>query len=499
MLVAYVLGQPPRIEDLFSMTPVTVSRIGEPSQDDKNGNGEAMPADAGCVSTPAFKSVTDAMAYLRQHDVQFVLAQFVDIHGVAKTKSVPVSHFQDILDEGAGFAGFALWGFGMQPHHPDYMARGELSTLSRVPWQPGYARIVCTGYVNNQPYPYDTRWILNQQMKRLAERGWTLNTGLEPEFMLMSRNPDGTVCSADETDTLDKPCYDYKGLSRSRVFLEKLVGSLQQAGIDVYQIDHEDSNGQFEVNFRYSDAVTTADRMVFIRMAAGEIARELKTICTFMPKPMSNRTGSGMHMHLSIAPLEGCGNLFTDDSDSHKLGLSKLAYQFLGGLLKHAGALAALCAPTVNSYKRLVVGRSLSGATWAPAYISYGDNNRTSMVRVPYGRLELRLSDSSCNPYLATAAVIAAGLDGIDNDINPGPPHNFNHYTTSEEELARLGIGVLPQTLHEALAALEQDGLFARALGSDFLREFITIKRMEWVEYQRHVSDWEVDRYLQYF
>jgi glutamine synthetase len=481
------------------MSTSILPRVGASVEHDSNGNGEALGAPAGCVKTPTFKSVTDAMSFLRQHDVRFVLAQFVDIHGVAKTKSVPVSHFQDILDEGAGFAGFALWGFGMQPHHPDYMARGELNTLSLVPWQPGYARIVCTGYVNNQPYPYDTRWILNQQMKRLAERGWTLNTGLEPEFMLMSRKPDGTVCSADETDTLDKPCYDYKGLSRSRVFLERLVQSLQQAGIDVYQIDHEDSNGQFEVNFKYGDAVTTADRMVFIRMAAGEIARELKTICTFMPKPMSNRTGSGMHMHLSIAPLDEDGNLFTDGKDRHKLGLSKLAYQFLGGLLKHAGALAALCAPTVNSYKRLVVGRSLSGATWAPAYISYGDNNRTSMVRVPYGRLELRLSDSSCNPYLATAAVIAAGLDGIDNDIDPGPPHNFNHYTTSTEELARMGIGVLPQTLHEAIAALEQDTLFAEKLGADFLREFITIKRMEWVEYQRHVSDWEVDRYLQYF
>jgi glutamine synthetase len=465
------------------------------SRPDVSGNGEAHPATA----APAFKTVGDAIAFLRQNDVRFVLAQFVDIHGVAKTKSVPVSHFEDILEEGAGFAGFALWGFGMQPHHPDYMARGELSTLSLVPWQPGYARIVCTGYVNNEAYPYDTRWILGQQMKRLAARGWTLNTGLEPEFMLLSRKPDGSICSADETDTLDKPCYDYKGLSRSRVFLEKLVDSLQKVGIDVYQIDHEDSNGQFEVNFRYSDAVTTADRMVFIRMAAGEIAREMKTICTFMPKPTSNRTGSGMHMHMSLSPLEGVANLFSDASDANNLGLSKLAYHFLGGLLKHASALAALCAPTVNSYKRLVVGRSLSGATWAPAYISYGDNNRTSMVRVPRGRLELRLSDSSCNPYLATAAVIAAGLDGIDNEINPGPPHNFNHYTTSTEELARLGIGVLPQTLNEALAALEQDTLFANTLGADFLTEFMTIKRMEWVEYQRHVSDWEVDRYLQYF
>jgi glutamine synthetase len=465
------------------------------------GNGEPVVLSVAAPPTaaPTFKALSDAMEFLRKHQIRYILAQFVDIHGVAKTKSVPVSHFQDVLDEGAGFAGFALWGFGMEPHSPDYMARGELDTLCLVPWQAGYARIICTGYVNNKPYPYDTRWILQQQMNRLAKRGWKLNTGLEPEFMLLSRGPDGKICSSDESDTLDKPCYDYKGLSRSREFLEKLVESLIQVGIDVYQIDHEDANGQFEVNFKYSDAVTTADRMVFIRMAAGEIARELGTICSFMPKPTSNRTGSGMHMHLSISPLESNGNLFYDDSDRHKLGLSQLAYWFLGGLLKHGPALAALCAPTVNSYKRLVVGRSLSGATWAPAYISYGDNNRTSMVRVPFGRLELRLSDSSCNPYLATSAVIAAGLDGIDNKIDPGPPHNFNHYTTSPEELSRMGIGTLPQTLHESIEALQKDTLFAETLGEEFIKEFVGIKRMEWVEYQRHVSDWEVERYLQYF
>lgn len=467
-----------------------------------NGHGavaDSSPAASALPVAKTFRGVYEAKAFLRSNNVKFVLAQFVDIHGVAKAKAVPVSHFEDILNDGAGFAGFALWGFGMQPHDPDYMARGELQTLCLIPWQPGYARIVCTGYVKDKPYPYDTRWILRQQMVRLAERGWTLNSGLEPEFMLLSKRADGTLGPADDTDTLDKPCYDYKGLSRSRLFIERLVDSLQAVGIDVYQVDHEDANGQFEVNFTYSDAATTADRIVLIRMAAGEIARELGTVCTFMPKPTSTRTGSGMHMHLSLAPLDDDGNLFSDKTDRRQLGLSKLAYQFLGGLLKHAPALAALCAPTVNSYKRLVVGRSLSGATWAPAYISYGDNNRTSMVRVPYGRLELRLSDSACNPYLATAAVIAAGLDGIDRGLDPGEPHNFNHYETPTAELVRMGIGTLPQSLHEAVHALESDTLFADKLGHDFIREFVLLKQMEWVEYQRHVSDWEVNRYLQYF
>lgn len=442
----------------------------------------------------------EAIAFLEGHRVKLVLAQFVDIHGVAKTKAVPVAHFRDILEGGAGFAGFAVWGLGQEPHDPDYMAVGDLDTLSLVPWQPGYARIVCNGRVRGQPWPLDTRFVLQQQVARLADRGWILNTGLEPEFMLLARGPDGNLCPADSSDTLDKPCYDYKGLARSRAFLEKLVASLLEVGVDVYQIDHEDANGQFEINFTYTDALTSADRMVFFRMAAAEIARELGCICTFMPKPMANRTGSGMHMHLSLA-TRGAGerNLFADAGDRRGLGLSPLAYHFLGGLLEHASGLAALVAPTINSYKRLVVGQSLSGATWAPAFVSYGDNNRTSMVRVPQGRLELRLADSSANPYLATAAVIAAGLDGIDRQLEPGEPHNYNHYTVPIGELRERGVRVLPQSLGEALAALEADPLFADALGSQFVDEFIRLKRMEWIDYQRHVSQWEVTRYLEFF
>jgi glutamine synthetase len=440
----------------------------------------------------------EAIVFLRDNGVKLVLAQFVDIHGVAKAKAVPVEHFADILQDGAGFAGFAVWGLGQEPHHPDYMAVGDLSTLSLVPWQPGYARIVCNGRVHGKPWPFDTRHILSVQAGRLKERGWTMNAGLEPEFMLVARRPDGSLAPADASDALEKPCYDYKGLSRSRQFLEKLVASLLAVGIDVYQIDHEDANGQFEVNFTYSDALTTADRLIFFRMAAGEIARECGVICTFMPKPQSTRTGSGMHIHVSLADASD-RNLFADAEDRRKLSLSALAYHFLGGMLAHARALAALVAPTVNSYKRLVVGRALSGATWAPAFISYGDNNRTSMVRVPQGRLELRLADSSCNPYLALAATIAAGLDGIDRGLEPGEPHNFNHYTATDAELAERGIGVLPQTLHEALEALQADALFADMLGREFIAEFLRLKRMEWVEFARHVSDWEVARYLEFF
>ncbi|MFN2349731.1 MAG: type III glutamate--ammonia ligase [Thioalkalivibrio sp.] len=440
----------------------------------------------------------EAKAYLESHDVKYILAQFVDIHGVAKTKSVPVSHLNDVLTDGAGFAGFAVWGLRMGPHESDYMARGDLNTLSIVPWQPGYARIVCDGYVDGKPYMLDTRNILAAQIERLKERGWSMNTGLEPEFSLLRRDENGEVIPADDSDRLDKPCYDYKGLSRSREFLERLVESLLAVKFDVYQVDHEDANGQFEINYTYSDCMTSADRYVFFRMAAGEIANQLGLICSFMPKPFSNRTGNGMHMHISIAD-ENNPNIFEDPSDPRALDLSKTAYHFVAGLLEHAPALTALMAPSVNSYKRLVVGRALSGSTWAPAFISYGDNNRTSMVRIPKGRLELRLGDGACNPYLAAAAVIAAGLDGVDRKLEPGEPQNYNFYDCSTSELAEKGIHTLPQSLHEAITALEKDTLFAEQLGKGFIDEFIKLKNMEWVEYSRHVSDWELKRYVEFY
>jgi glutamine synthetase len=438
----------------------------------------------------------EAKQFLAEQQVKYVLAQFVDIHGSAKTKAVPVSHFDDILTAGAGFAGFAVWGLGIEPHGPDFMAVGDLSTLSLVPWQPGYARIACDGHVKGQPWALDTRVVLKQQVARLAERGWTLFTGLEPEFSLLKKDASGKIVPADDSDTLAKPCYDYKGLSRNRQFLETLVEALRQVDIDVYQIDHEDANGQFEINYTYADCLTSADHYLLFKMAASEIAHDLGMVCSFMPKPFANRPGNGMHMHMSIG--DGERNLFADASDAHGLGLSALAYHFLAGILAHAPALAALCAPTVNSYKRLVVGRSLTGATWAPAYISYGDNNRSSMVRIPGGRLELRLPDGACNPYLATAAVIAAGLDGIDRQLNPGAPHNQNLYQLSPEQLHAAGIGILPQNLHEALTALEQDSVLRQALGP-VIDEFLSLKHMEWVEYMRHVSDWEINSYLEFF
>ncbi|SFP21099.1 gamma-glutamylmethylamide synthetase [Geopseudomonas sagittaria] len=441
---------------------------------------------------------SETQKIIDQYGIKYVLAQFVDIHGAAKTKSVPICGLEAVAEAGAGFAGFAICGMGMEPHGPDFMAKGDLSTLTPVPWQPGYGRVVCIGHVDGQPHPYDSRYVLQQQVQRLSDKGWTLNTGLEPEFSLFQRDGAGKLQLVDASDNLDKPCYDYKGLSRSREFLERLTEALQPVGFEIYQIDHEDANGQFEINYTYSDAMTSADRFTFFRMAAGEIANELGIICSFMPKPDPKRAGNGMHFHLSISSATN-KNLFHDASDPSGMGLSKMAYHFMAGLLAHGPALCAFAAPTVNSYKRLVVGRSLSGATWAPAFITYGANNRSAMVRIPYGRIEFRLPDAGCNPYLVSAAIIAAGLDGIDRQLEPGAVCNENLYKLSLEEIAGRGIATLPQSLKEACDALEADPLFREVLGPQIVDEFIKLKRMEWVEYSRHVSDWEIQRYTEFF
>ncbi len=444
------------------------------------------------------KSLAEAKQFLKEHQIKYVLAQFADIHGVAKVKSVPAAHLEDVLTAGAGFAGGAIWGTGIAPNGPDYMAVGDLATLGLVPWQTGYARIVCDGHVNGKPYEYDARVVLKKQLEKMHEKGWTFFTGLEPEFSLLKKDEQGKLTPFDDSDLLQKPCYDYKGITRQSAFLEKLTDALLAVGMDVYQIDHEDSNGQFEVNYTYTDALKSADNYILFKMAASEIANQMGMVCSLMPKPFSNRPGNGMHMHMSIGNVTN-SNIFMDETDKNGLGLSKIAYHFLAGILEHAPALAAVCAPSVNSYKRLVVGRSLSGATWAPAYIAYGNNNRSTLVRIPYGRLELRLPDGSANPYLATAAVIAAGLDGVKRELNPGKPRSENLYDYSLEEIAKEGIGILPQNLGEAISALEKDAVICEALGEKLSKEFIALKRMEWVDYSRHVSDWEVNRYLEFY
>lgn len=452
----------------------------------------------GQFATPDHLDLQKAKQFLAQNHIRYVLGQFVDIYGVAKSKAVPVDHLEDMLTDGIGFAGGGVFGLRLAPHEPEYMVVCDLSTLKLLPWAPGYARMMGTGTVSGKPYAIDTRNILKNQMARLAERGWTFLSGIEPEFSLLQRTEDGSVKPFDDTDSLQKPAYDYRGLSRARTFLERVSESLLALGIDVYQIDHEDANGQYEINFKHADAMTSADNIVLFKMAAAEIAHELGAICSFMPKPKSSMTGNGMHIHCSIADAAG-KNLFHDASDNFGMGLSRLAYHFTAGILAHARALTAILAPSVNSYKRLVVGRTASGTTWAPVFIAYGDNNRTAMVRIPYGRIEVRVGDSGMNPYLAQAAVIAAGLDGIDRKLDPGRPQNCNFYALSPKQVADQNIEVLPQSLGESIAALEASDLFRKQFGADFVDEFVSLKREEWFDYHRHVSDWETKRYLNFF
>jgi glutamine synthetase len=446
---------------------------------------------------PADQPLAAAQAFLAKHQVRYLLAQFVDMHGSLKSKSVPVACLADLVDTGAGFAGGAILGFDMKPQDPEYLLRADLRTLTLMPWMPGYACIRGTGMVAGQAYEMDTRNLLAAQTARLAERGWRFMTGLEPEFYLVKRDASGAVVPFDSSDTLARPTYDYQGLTRNADFLEGLCESLQTVGLEVYQIDHEDANGQFELNFKYDECLRSADHILFFRMAAKEIAHRLGGIVSFLPKLSATTTGNGMHVHASLVDAAG-RNLFHDASDPSGMGLSALAHQFIAGVIAHAPALCALLCPSVNSYKRLVTGTP-EQPSWAPVFIAWGDNNRSAMVRIPYSRIEVRIGDSAMNPYLATAAIIAAGLDGIDRQLPVPTPHTRNFYAMSDTELRDLGIGRLPENLKDALDALEADRFMAQALGERLLDTYLRLKRQEWQEYHRSVSEWEINRYLSFF
>jgi glutamine synthetase len=324
--------------------------------------------------------------------------------------------------------------------------------------------------------------------------------------MLVTRAADGSIAPFDPSgfDTLEKPCYDFKSLAASLGYLRTLVEYMEGLGWGPYASDHEDATAQFELNWKYADALTTADRYTFFKMMTNQVAQRYGAIATHMPKPFSNLTGNGSHFHFSLWNGDG-SNVFLDDADLRGLGQSQLAYHFLGGLLAHARALSALIAPTVNCYKRLSVGSYLTGArsgfTWTPAFITYGDNNRTQMFRTPEpGRFECRVVSGAVNPYLGIAGFIAAGLDGIERELDPGEPQvGRNMYETPLEEARREGLRFIPQSLAEALDEFEADEVVQGALGPELAAEFIRVKRAEWVRYHNTVGRWEVDQYLTLF
>jgi glutamine synthetase len=440
-------------------------------------------------------AVAEARRQMEAAGVHTVIAQFVDIHGSAKGKYIPLAHLADIVGSGVGFAGLSVWGLGLPRHgaSSEFYGRGDLDTLQPLPWMPGYARIVCDGVVAGEPFMRCSRRLLKRQVARLAERGWTLNVGIEPEFFLVHVDADGRPVPADWRDALDKPSYDLQALARVRDVLRDLEQGLDACGLDVFQIDHEDASGQYELNYHYSDALNAADRFILFKMAAQHIAEEAGLTFSLMPKPFADRPGSGLHMHLSLSDADG-NAVMAEPADSH--GLSRTGRQCIAGLLEHGPALAALHAPTVNSYKRLVVGRSLSGTTWAPAHIAWGDNNRTTVARVTGGRIEFRLTDGSSNIYAALASAIAAMLDGVDRHRVPPVPVDEDVYEWPESHFAERGVATLPQTLGQALDALAADDVLAEALGADYVAEFLELKRSEWIDYCRSVSDWEYRRNL---
>src|SRR6478735_529552 len=399
------------------------------------------------MATPAAEAVKKRA---EEEGIEFFFAQFVDMNAKPSAKLVPMSNFEGLVSEGAGFAGFAAGPIGQTPASPDMMAIPDLASYSRVPFKDNLARFACDIYVEGKEWPYCPRTILRHQLARAKKLGYTFKIGMELEFFLLRETADGGIELADPLDRLDQPCYDMKGLTRHYEFLSRLSTYVNELGWGSYANDHEDANGQFESNFEFADALTTADRAIFFRYMVHAMAQER-------------------------------------------------------GLLKHASAYIAVTAPTVNSYKRLTTtaGTPTSGATWSPIFITYGANNRTQMLRVPGGHVEDRTVDGSCNPYLAMAVIVAAGLDGVENELDAGPFNDANLYTLTREELEAAGIELLPANLLDATRNLAEDDVIRTALGNtgteDYVDYFVKTKQEEWNAYHEQVTPWEVQRYLTLF
>jgi glutamine synthetase len=448
-------------------------------------------------------STEELRARAQADGIEFFFAQFVDMHGKPNAKLVPMGNFDGLMEEGAGFAGFAAGPMGQTPASPDVAAIPDPQSYTKVPFKPGLARMACNVTVEGQPWPYCPRTILCNAVERATAQGYRLKMGIELEFFLV-KEVDGKLQLLDDLDTLDQPCYDMKGLTRNYEFISTLSKYQNELGWGNYANDHEDANGQFESNFEYDDAIVTADRAIFFRYLVHAMAQERGHLATFMPKPFANLTGNGAHLHVSLWDPTGTTNLFADDDDPRGLGLSSLAYSFLGGIIEHAEAVLAIGAPTVNSYKRIGVGAPTSGATWSPAYATYGMNNRTQAIRIPApGRIEIRAIDGSANPYLAATALLGAGLDGISKSTDPGEPNTENLYTLSAEEVAKRGIKQLPVTLLDAVRHLKEDAVLqdwlGQGVGESYADYFVQTKIAEFNEYHGEVSDWERRRYLTLF
>lgn len=422
----------------------------------------------------------------KENGIQYFLISFVDLFGVIRAKLVPVRAIGRMAQEGAGFAGFSVW-LDMSPAHPDMLARPDPNSLIQLPWNSAVGWLASDLWMEGKEVEQAPRNVLRKLITKAKDKGYNLRTGVEAEYFLIS--PDGESIF-DQADHQPKPCYDQSALMRRYDIISAICNCMIELGWGSYQNDHEDGNGQFEMNWDFDDALITADRHVFFKYMVKTIAEQHGLRATFMPKPFAHLTGNGCHAHVSL--WNGKSNLFADPKG--KLGVSRLGYHFMGGLIAHAQGLCAVLNPCVNSYKRINAPITASGATWSPNSATYSGNNRTHMIRIPGpGRFEMRLADGAVNPYLLPAALLAAGMDGIENKLDPGERVDIDMYA---EGHTLSGTKKLPLNLLDALRALEQDKSLRAALGSEIMDAFLNLKQAEWDRYSRHLTGWERKTYL---
>ena len=421
----------------------------------------------------------------KERGIMYFLVSYTDLFGTQRAKLVPAASIKTACEDGAGFAGFATW-LDMSPADADLLAMPDADGLIQLPWKPEVGWLPADLVMNGKPVEQGPRNILKRLIKEAAQDGLQMKSGVEPEFFLI------TPCGSEPADMADKqvkPCYDQSALMRRYDVITEICDCMLALGWKPYQNDHEDANGQFEMNWDYDDALVTADRHAFFKYMTRSIAEKHGLRATFMPKPFPNLTGSGCHAHVSL--WRESENVFKDGSD--EIGLSRTGYHFIGGLIHSADALAALTNPTVNSYKRINAPRTASGATWAPNTVTYTGNNRTHMIRVPGGgRFEFRLADGAVNPYLLQAGILAAGLDGIRQERDPGKRLDINMYTDGH---AIEGVKRLPLNMLDAMRALENCAVLNAAFGS-FVPSYLKLKQDEWNDYCRHLTQWERDTTL---
>ncbi|MGI3209850.1 type III glutamate--ammonia ligase [Roseovarius tibetensis] len=438
----------------------------------------------------------DLAAFARDRGIKYFMISFTDLFGGQRAKLVPAQAIADMQENGAGFAGFATW-LDMTPAHPDLLAVPDPASVIQLPWKPEVAWVAGNCMMDDAPVAQAPRNVLRRLIDEAAAQGLHVKTGVEAEYFLLT--PSGDAIS-DPFDTAEKPCYDQQAVMRRYDVVREVCDYMLDMGWGPYQTDHEDANGQFEMNWEFDDILATADKHSFFKFMVKSVAEAHGLRATFMPKPIEGLTGNGCHAHISVwdAPGEAARtNVFATDKgtgDTGELGLSDKGRAFLGGIMKHASALAAITNPTVNSYKRINAPRTISGATWAPNSVTWTGNNRTHMVRVPGpGRFELRLPDGAANPYLLQAVIVAAGLSGIRTDADPGPRRDIDMYAEGHTvtDAPRLPLNML-----DALRAFEADPELMSAMGDEFSRSYLKLKHQEWDSFVSHFSRWEKEHTL---